>query len=110
MHESNLKSIKEGKESGLWNFMDDVDQLIIPTDLSEALTHLDGAYEFFDNIKDSTQAKDSCSGGSNWRKLQKQEATESQKLHTSALSDKSCQGVELSSLSRENQLIDCCDL
>jgi uncharacterized protein YdeI (YjbR/CyaY-like superfamily) len=55
MHESNLKSIKEGKESGLWNFMDDVDQLIIPTDLSEALTHLDGAYEFFDNIKDSSK-------------------------------------------------------
>ena len=33
MHESGLKSIAASKSSGLWNFMDDVDNLIVPKDL-----------------------------------------------------------------------------
>lgn len=35
MHESGLKSIEDAKLSGLWNFMDDVDNLIIPKDLKK---------------------------------------------------------------------------
>lgn len=37
MHESGLKSIKDSKSRGLWNFMDDVDNLVIPKDLKKAL-------------------------------------------------------------------------
>ena len=37
MHSSGLKSIELSKENGLWTFMDDVDQLIIPNDLKSAL-------------------------------------------------------------------------
>lgn len=33
LHPSGLTSIELSKASGLWNFMDDVDQLIVPNDL-----------------------------------------------------------------------------
>lgn len=46
MHKSGLRSIKDGKASGLWNFLDDVDKLIIPKDLKSALKKTDGAFEF----------------------------------------------------------------
>ncbi|MEN0045620.1 MAG: YdeI/OmpD-associated family protein [Bacteroidota bacterium] len=55
MHPSGLDSIKQGKESGLWNFMDDVDNLIIPEDLKIALNKLEDAFDFFDNINDSSK-------------------------------------------------------
>jgi len=55
MHQSGLDSIKQGKESGLWNFMDDVDNLIIPKDLTIALEKLEGAFDFFNNINDSSK-------------------------------------------------------
>lgn len=55
IHQAGLDSIKAGKESGLWNFMDDVDKLIIPKDLMNALSKLEGASEFFNNINDSSK-------------------------------------------------------
>jgi uncharacterized protein YdeI (YjbR/CyaY-like superfamily) len=55
MHQSGLDSIKKGKESGLWNFMDDVDNLKIPDDLKTALNKLEGAFDFFDNINNSSK-------------------------------------------------------
>ncbi len=55
MQQPGLDSIKRGKESGLWNFMDDVDNLIIPDDLMKALSKLNGAKEFFISINDSSK-------------------------------------------------------
>ena len=55
MHQSGLDSIKKGKESGLWNFMDDVDNLEIPDDLKTALNKLEEAFDFFDNINNSSK-------------------------------------------------------
>lgn len=55
MHQSGLDLIKKGKESGLWNFMDDVDNLEIPDDLKTALNKLEGAFDFFDNINNSSK-------------------------------------------------------
>ena len=48
VHSSGLKSIKAGKKSGLWDFMDDVDNLIIPDDLAKGLNEHPGAFEFFE--------------------------------------------------------------
>ncbi|MEQ8677095.1 MAG: YdeI/OmpD-associated family protein [Aggregatilineales bacterium] len=48
MHASGLRGIEEAKQSGLWNFMDDVDALIMPDDLIEALKSQPPAYENFD--------------------------------------------------------------
>ncbi|KGE85589.1 MAG: YdeI/OmpD-associated family protein [Phaeodactylibacter xiamenensis] len=55
MHEAGLQSIQSGKESWLWNFMDDVDNLVIPDDLNAALQQLEGAKGFFDQINDSSK-------------------------------------------------------
>lgn len=55
MHEAGFQSIQSGKESGLWNFMDDVDNLVIPDDLNAVLQQLEGAKGFFDQINDSSK-------------------------------------------------------
>jgi uncharacterized protein YdeI (YjbR/CyaY-like superfamily) len=55
MHESGLNSIKTSKENGLWDFMNEVDHLIVPEDLSKALKNIDGATEFFTTINDSSK-------------------------------------------------------
>ncbi len=55
MHQSGLKKIEEGKMSGLWNFMDDVDNLVIPEDLKLALHEAEKAFDFFDNINASSK-------------------------------------------------------
>jgi uncharacterized protein YdeI (YjbR/CyaY-like superfamily) len=55
MHYAGLKAIEISKSNGLWNFMDDVDNLIIPKDLSEELSKLAGAADFFYSINDSSK-------------------------------------------------------
>ena len=37
MHPAGLEAIAESKRNGLWDFMDDVDALIVPPDLQTAL-------------------------------------------------------------------------
>ncbi len=55
MHEAGLKSIEDGKQSGLWHFMDDVDKLIVPDDLRVALSRKREAELFFEQINDSSK-------------------------------------------------------
>jgi uncharacterized protein YdeI (YjbR/CyaY-like superfamily) len=55
MHASGLETIEKAKANGLWDFMDDVDNLFVPQDLEEALSKQKGASEFFANINDSSK-------------------------------------------------------
>ncbi len=55
LHTSGYESIQLSKDNGLWNFMDDVDNLIIPEDLSEALHENPKAEAFFKTINDSSK-------------------------------------------------------
>ncbi len=55
MHEAGLKAIEVSKSKGLWSFMDDVDNLIVPEDLAEELIKHDGAADFFDSINPSSK-------------------------------------------------------
>ncbi|MEM6803181.1 MAG: YdeI/OmpD-associated family protein [Bacteroidota bacterium] len=55
MHEAGLATIEASKANGLWNFMDDVDNLIIPKDLANELSKLEGAAAFFDSINPSSK-------------------------------------------------------
>lgn len=55
MHEAGLLSIAEGKASGLWTFMDDVDNLIVPQDLNHSLKKDKKAFDFFHAINDSSK-------------------------------------------------------
>ncbi|MEM1363278.1 MAG: YdeI/OmpD-associated family protein [Pseudomonadota bacterium] len=47
MHPSGQRSIDNGRASGLWSFMDDVDALILPDDLIQALSALPPADTHF---------------------------------------------------------------
>ena len=55
MHEAGQAAINRGMKSGLWNFMDDVDALILPEDLKKALKALPQAATFFDSINPSSK-------------------------------------------------------
>ncbi len=55
MQPAGFASIEEGKQSGLWHFMDDVDALIIPKDLKDALKVKPSAFEFFESINPSSK-------------------------------------------------------
>ncbi len=55
LHEHGFKSIEDSKTSGLWDFMEDVDNLIVPEDLLNALTKKKEALAFFNAINDSSK-------------------------------------------------------
>ena len=55
MHEAGLKVIENAKKSGAWDFMNDVDALIKPDDLEEALKDKPSAYENYENFPDSAK-------------------------------------------------------
>lgn len=55
MAPAGFQSIEQAKHAGLWDFMDDVDQLIVPEDLLKALAGYNGASEFFHAINDSSK-------------------------------------------------------
>jgi uncharacterized protein YdeI (YjbR/CyaY-like superfamily) len=55
MQASGMKSIEASKANGMWDFMDDVDNLIVPDDLKAALSVDKKALSFFDAINDSSK-------------------------------------------------------
>jgi uncharacterized protein YdeI (YjbR/CyaY-like superfamily) len=55
MQHAGFQLIEISKQKGLWDFMDDVDKLIVPTDLQEALINYSEAKLFFDAINDSSK-------------------------------------------------------
>lgn len=55
MHTAGLKSVEAAKASGSWTFMDDVDNLIVPDDLKNALSENKEALSFFDSINPSSK-------------------------------------------------------
>jgi uncharacterized protein YdeI (YjbR/CyaY-like superfamily) len=55
MQEPGLRSMVWSKQQGLWDFMDDVDQHILPDDLKKALSEYNGANEFFTSINDASK-------------------------------------------------------
>ena len=55
MHEAGLQSIQIAKNNGLWHFMDDVDNLIIPDDLNAALASKAVALSFFEQLNPSSK-------------------------------------------------------
>lgn len=55
MHAAGMQAIETSKVNGLWNFMDDVDQLIVPPDLEQALLQKPQAHAFFMAINPSSK-------------------------------------------------------
>ncbi len=55
IHQSGFNAVETSKKAGLWNFMDDVDNLIIPNDLQKALNINNEAKLFFEAINASSK-------------------------------------------------------
>jgi uncharacterized protein YdeI (YjbR/CyaY-like superfamily) len=55
VHPSGFNAVEASKKAGLWNFMDDVDHLIVPKDLQEALSNSNEAKLFFEGINASSK-------------------------------------------------------
>lgn len=55
MQDAGFKSIELSKQNGLWDFMEDVDNLVVPKDLLEALKKYDDAEDFFYSINNSSK-------------------------------------------------------
>ena len=68
-------SIAAGKESGLWDFLEDVDALIVPDDLRAALAKCHGAEVYFDTCPDAYRRN-----LLRWLKLAKTQATRSKRI------------------------------
>ena len=54
MKAAGYKSIEVAKKNGSWTILDDVEALIMPKDLEEALAHYQGA-QFFDELSNSVK-------------------------------------------------------
>jgi uncharacterized protein YdeI (YjbR/CyaY-like superfamily) len=80
MTDAGLISIERSKQAGLWDFMDDVDKLIVPEDLLTALSNYSGAADFFHSINDSSKRF-----VLRWIKLAKTEKTRSSRIQTIAI-------------------------
>lgn len=76
MHSSGFEAIEASKRSGLWDFMDDVDQLVVPDDLAEELGNHHGAAGFFEAINDSSKRF-----ALRWLKLAKMESTRKKRIN-----------------------------
>ena len=55
VHQSGKNGVIASKQTGLWNFMDDVDNLIIPGDLQNALNENQTANHFFNQLSPSNK-------------------------------------------------------
>jgi uncharacterized protein YdeI (YjbR/CyaY-like superfamily) len=75
MQKAGFRSIELSKQAGLWDFMDDVDKLIVPQDLLDALQKKDVAEDFFHGINDSSKRF-----VLRWIKLAKTEKTRASKV------------------------------
>ena len=80
MHPAGLESIEASKRSGLWNFMDDVDALIKPDDLIEALAKYPGAADYFNAFSNASQRFTL-----RWIKLAKKAETRANRIEKAAV-------------------------
>jgi len=80
MHPAGLEAIAESKRNGLWNFMDDVDALITPEDLVEALDVRPSARENFEAFNPSSKRNIL-----RWIKLAKTPKTRAKRIQETAI-------------------------
>jgi len=80
MHPAGLAAITQSKSNGLWNFMDDVDALVMPDDLLTALESHPPAKDNFENF-----AKSNRRNVLRWIKLAKTAETRTKRIEKTAL-------------------------
>lgn len=55
MEEEGYKSIEIAKENGSWTILDEVEAVVVPEDLKEALANCKGAMEYFESLSKSAK-------------------------------------------------------
>lgn len=80
MHPAGLQAIEDSKANGLWNFMDDVDALVLPDDLILALDAHSPAVKNFDMMAPSYKRN-----VLRWIKLAKTTKTRNKRIEKTAL-------------------------
>ncbi len=84
VHQAGIDSVLASKQSGLWDFMEDVDKLIKPDDLIQCLNEHPPAMQFFDAFSKSNKRFIL-----RWIKLAKTESTRQKRiLETATLASK----------------------
>ena len=79
MHEAGQKVVESAKESGMWDFMNDVDALIKPDDLLEALNQYPDALKHYEAFPDSAK-RDIL----RWIKMAKRPETRAKRIQEAA--------------------------
>ncbi len=79
MHPAGLQAVARSKRDGLWTCMDDVDALIVPDDLAEALADRPPAAEVFDGCAASYRRN-----VLRWIKIAKAPATRARRIRQTA--------------------------
>jgi uncharacterized protein YdeI (YjbR/CyaY-like superfamily) len=79
MHAAGLAAIESSKRNGLWDFMDDVDALIAPSDLIAALDANEPARQNYEAFPPSSKRNTL-----RWIKVSKTEATRAKRIATTA--------------------------
>lgn len=80
MHNAGLELVEKAKANGSWNFLDDVEELIIPSDLQDELGALKNAEFYFNRFPDSSKR-----GILEWIKNAKKEETRIKRIKETAL-------------------------
>ncbi|SDL69635.1 Uncharacterized conserved protein YdeI, YjbR/CyaY-like superfamily, DUF1801 family [Catalinimonas alkaloidigena] len=75
MEAPGLKVVEEAKQNGAWDFLDDVEQLIVPPDLEEAFKGNDKAKYYYDRFPASSKR-----GILEWIKNAKQASTRQRRI------------------------------
>lgn len=55
MAKAGFDSIKIAKQNGSWTILDEVEALVVPSDLKEALEHQKGSVEYFESLSKSSK-------------------------------------------------------
>lgn len=79
MKKPGLDLVEIAKENGAWNFLDDVEQLLIPDDLQEALNTFQKASFYFNRFPDSSKR-----GILEWIKTAKWASTRQKRIEETA--------------------------
>lgn len=75
MEPAGLKLVEQAKSNGAWSFLDDVEELILPTDLIKALQQTEKASYYFERFPNSSKR-----GILEWIKNAKQEDTRQRRI------------------------------
>lgn len=55
MQKQGYKSIEIAKKNGSWTILDEIEALVVPEDLKEAMANYEGAQEYFDSLSKSVK-------------------------------------------------------